>query len=152
MHRVRYARVKLFFLQKTLNLNSLHIASIAFAVMWNAYSHVQLLVHFALYYLNLIDIFCLWQSPSYILFADASVNPENDLKYGAQNFGNNRNGHYVMPHVINNIINKISKKVKVNMSFVLNRSHYIGKRTTFASCHYKTLYGRRGFQPLHRKW
>ena len=32
-----------------------------------------------------------------ILFADASVNPENDLKYGAQNFGKNTNGYYFVP-------------------------------------------------------
>ena len=32
-----------------------------------------------------------------ILLADASVNPENDLKYGAQNFGENTNGyHYIV--------------------------------------------------------
>ena len=31
-----------------------------------------------------------------ILLADASVNPENDLKYGAQNFGENTNGYYII--------------------------------------------------------
>ena len=39
------------------------------------------------------------------------MNPENDLKYGAQNFGKSRNGYYVVIHAINSII-----KFKENVS------------------------------------
>lgn len=45
------------------------------------------------------------------------MNPENDLKYGTQNFGKNSSGYYVVLHAINNIMNGSSKKTKVNNSF-----------------------------------